>query len=95
MDGSRGVGVDQDAQRAESITAARMMIRDMDPQCSRLLSRIEHLKTGQLYKNDPSIEPTSGVLLGGALAQNGLRRGSVDFKAVSEGRAPSPGGREQ
>lgn len=87
------VSVDQDSQRAESLSAARMMIRDMDPQCSRLLGRIEQLKCGQLYKNDPSLEPTSGVVLVGVLSQNGLKKGAKDFQEAGSDRSLKQGGR--
>lgn len=91
--GGQATSIDQDSQRAESLSAARMMIRDMDPQCSRLLGRIEQLKCGQLYKNDPSLEPTSGAVLGGVLSQNGLKKGTKDFQAAREDRNLSQGGR--
>lgn len=84
--GHSGKDINQDAQRAESLTAARMMIRDMNPAYSKLLSRIEQLKCGQLYKSDPSLEPSSGKVLGGVLSQRGLCRGAEDFRMGTEGR---------
>jgi hypothetical protein len=77
---------DQSAQRQESISSTKMLIRDMDPQYSRLLSQIEHLKSGQLYKNSHGIRPTSGAVLGGALAQRGLGRGEEAFSREAGGR---------
>lgn len=78
--------MDQDSQRSESLKAARMMVRDMEPQCARLLRQVEHLKSGQLYKSDPAVEPTSGLVLGGALSRGGLRRGMGDLRTGVENR---------
>ena len=82
----RSKDANQDSQRAESLTAARMMIRDMNPAYSKLLSQIEQLKSGQIYKSDPSLEPNSGKVLGGVLSQKGLCRGAKDFRMGTEGK---------